>query len=174
MQSLTASLPEYPAAIQMFGVVPVPGPQFMAEIGDVHRFHSKRALVAFAGIDALPYQSGQMDLGSDNISKRSSAALHRALALVMGSILRSSPVNEPVYQFMNKKRAKGKSYRAYMMASANKFLRIYYAAVKQHLACLKSRPYFKSANLGKRPKIFTDGSLIWQGKLLMLETHKPS
>jgi hypothetical protein len=27
----------------------------MAEIGDVRRFHSKKALVAFAGIDAPPY-----------------------------------------------------------------------------------------------------------------------
>lgn len=58
MQSLAASLPEHPVVMEMFGVGPALGPQLMAEIGDVRRFHSKKALVAFAGIDAPPYQSG--------------------------------------------------------------------------------------------------------------------
>ena len=57
MQSLAASLPEYPVVMGMFGVGPTLGPQLLAEIGDVRRFHSKKALVAFAGIDAPPYQS---------------------------------------------------------------------------------------------------------------------
>ena len=38
---------------------------------------------------------------------------------------------------MDKKRAEGKPYRVYMMASANKFLRIYYATVKAHLESLE-------------------------------------
>jgi transposase len=41
MQSLAASLPEYPVVMQMFGVGTTLGPQLMAEIGDVRRFHSK-------------------------------------------------------------------------------------------------------------------------------------
>ena len=45
--------------------------------------------------------------------------------------------DEPVYQFMNKKRSEGKPYRVYMMASANKFLRIYYASVKAYLDSLE-------------------------------------
>ena len=122
--------------MQMFGVGPVLGPQLMAEIGDVRRFHSKKALVAFAGIDAPPYQSGQMDIRSRNISKRGSASLRRTLFLVMCVILQNSPTNEPVYQFMDKKRTEGKPYRVYMMASANKFLRIYYATVKAHLEAI--------------------------------------
>lgn len=59
MQSLVASLSEYPVVMGMFGVCPSLGPQLMAEIGDVRRFHSKKALVPFAGIDAPPYQSCQ-------------------------------------------------------------------------------------------------------------------
>ena len=54
----------------------------------------------------------------------------------MGIILQNSPSDEPVYQFMDKKRSEGKPYRVYMMASANKFLRIYYAKVKAHLDAL--------------------------------------
>lgn len=136
MQSLASSLPEYPVVMKMFGVGPTLGPQLMAEIGDVRRFHSKKALVAFAGIDAPPYQSGQMNLHSRNISKRGSPSLRRTLFLVMGVYLQSSPADEPVYQFMDKKRSEGKPYRVYMMASANKFLRIYYASVKAYLDAL--------------------------------------
>ena len=84
MQSLAASLPEYPVVMGMFGVGPTLGPQLLAEIGDVRRFHSKKALVAFAGIDAPPYQSGQIDVRSRSISKRGSASLRRTLFLVMG------------------------------------------------------------------------------------------
>lgn len=89
MQSLAASLPEYPVVMEMFGVGPTLGPQLMAEIGDVRRFHSKKALVAFAGIDAPPYQSGQIDVRSRSISKRGSASLRRTLFLVMGVLLQS-------------------------------------------------------------------------------------
>jgi len=136
MQSLAASLPEYPVVMKMFGVGPTLGPQLMAEIGDVRRFHSKKALVAFAGIDAPPCQSGQMDIRSRSISKRGSAALRRTLFLVMGVYLQSAPLDEPVYQFMDKKRSEGKPYKVYMMASANKFLRIYYASVTAYLNTL--------------------------------------
>ena len=136
MQSLASSLPEYPVVMRMFGVGPALGPQLMAEIGDVRRFHSKKALVAFAGIDAPPYQSGQMDIYSRSISKRGSASLRRTLFLLMGVYLQNAPVNEPVYQFMDKKRSEGKPYKFYMMASANKFLRIYYASVKAYLDSL--------------------------------------
>lgn len=138
MQSLAASLPEHPIVMGMFGVGPALGPQLMAEIGDVRRFHSKKALVAFAGIDAPPYQSGQMEIRSRSISKRGSAVLRRTLFLVMSAVLRCSPADEPVYQFMDRKRTEGKPYRVYMMASANKFLRIYYATVKQYLDSLEA------------------------------------
>ena len=66
-------------------------------------FHSKKALVAFAGIDAPPYQSGQIDVRSRSISKRGSASLRRTLFLVMSVILQCAPIDEPVYQFMDKK-----------------------------------------------------------------------
>lgn len=123
--------------MEMFGVGPTLGPQLMAEIGDVRRFHSKKALVAFAGIDSPPYQSGQMNVCGRSISKRGSASLRRTLFLLMGVYLKNAPTNEPVYQFMDKERTEGKPYRVYMMASANKFLRIYYASVKAYLDSLE-------------------------------------
>ena len=56
----------------------------------------------------------------------------------MSVIFQRFSADEPVYQFMDKKRAEGKPYRVYMMASANKFLRIYYATVKKHLDSLEA------------------------------------
>jgi hypothetical protein len=41
---------------------------------------------------------------------------------------------EPVFQFLDRKRAEGKPYLVYMTADMNKFLRIYYARVKAVLA----------------------------------------
>lgn len=92
----------------------------MTEIGDVRRFHSKKALVAFAGIDAPSYQYGQMDVRSRSISKRGSADFRRTLFLVIGVYLQNTPLEKSVHQFMDKKRSEGKPYRVYMMASADK------------------------------------------------------
>lgn len=98
MQKLASALPECLVVMKMFGVGPTLEPQLIAEIGDVRRFHSKKALVAFAGIDAPPYQSGIMDVRSRSISKRGSSSLRRTLFLVMAVILQNSPADEPVYQ----------------------------------------------------------------------------
>ena len=88
-------------------------------------------------IDAPPYQSGQLNVRSRSISKRGSPALRRTLFLVMSVYLQCSPPDEPVYQYMAMKRAEGKPYLVYMMASANKFLRRYYATVKAYLNALE-------------------------------------
>ena len=137
MQSLASTLPEYPVVMDMFGVGPSLGPQLIAEIGDVRRFYSKKALVAFAGIDAPPNDSGDVTGRHKRMSKVGASSLRRTLFLVMSVYLRRAPLDEPVYQFMDKKRAEGKPYRVYMMASANKFLRIYYATVKAYLESLE-------------------------------------
>ena len=137
MQSLAFQLPEYPVVMEMFGVGPALGPQLMAEIGDVRRFYSKKALVAYAGIDAPPNDSGDVTGRHKNMSKVGASSLRRTLFLVMSVYLQTAPLDEPVYQFMDRKRAEGKPYRVYMMASANKFLRIYYATVKTYLDTLE-------------------------------------
>lgn len=71
------------------------------------------------------------------MSKVGASSLRRTLFLVMSVYCQTSPLDEPVYQFMNRKRAEEKPYRVYMMASANKFLRIYYATVNAYSDTLK-------------------------------------
>lgn len=137
MLSLSSQLPEYPVVMKMYGVGPALGPQLMAEIGDVRRFYSKKALVAFAGIDAPPNDSGDVTGRHKGMSKVGASSLRRTLFLVMSVFLQNSPQDEPIYQFLDRKRAEGKPYRVYMMASANKFLRIYYATVKAYLESLE-------------------------------------
>ena len=61
MQRLASLLPEYEVVMAMYGAGGITGPKLMAEIGDVRRFSSKRALVAFAGVDAPPFQSGKFE-----------------------------------------------------------------------------------------------------------------
>lgn len=138
MHRLATSLPEYPVVMAMHGVGEVLGPQLMAEIGDVRRFSRKQSLVAFAGIDAPPYQSGTYESHSRSISKRGSPLLRKTLFQVMSCILQTSSNNDAVFQYLNKKRAEGKYYYVYMIAGANKFLRIYYARVKAHLETLEA------------------------------------
>lgn len=137
MQTLASQLPEYPVVMDLFGVGPTLGPQLIAEIGDVRRFYSKKALVAYAGLDAPPNDSGDVTGRHKSMSKIGASSLRRTLFLVMSVYLQNAPLDEPVYQFMDRKRAEGKPYRVYMMASANKFLRIYYATVKAYLESLE-------------------------------------
>ena len=136
MNRLASSLPEYNVVMSFFGVGAVLGAQLIAEIGDVSRFRSKRSLIAFAGLDSPPHESGKFSASSRPISKRGSSQLRKTLFQVMDVILKKAPLNNSVFLFMDKKRAEGKYYLVYMQAAANKFLRIYYARVTEHLISL--------------------------------------
>lgn len=136
MNETAAKLPEYPVVMNMNGVGPSLGPQLMAEIGDVTRFTHKGAITAFAGVDPGVNESGSYEQKSVPTSKRGSAELRKTLFQVMDCLIKTMPQEDPVYLFMDKKRAQGKSYYVYMTAGANKFLRIYYGRVKEYLASL--------------------------------------
>lgn len=134
MNRLAAQLPEYPVVMSMYGVGESLGPQLMAEIGDIRRFAGKQSLVAFAGVDPMPNQSGTKDIRSNRSSKRGSPYLRKTLFVIMTVLLQNAPADVPVYQFLARKRAEGKPYYVYMTAGANKFLRVYYGKVRDHLA----------------------------------------
>ena len=137
MRILAAQLPEYPIVMAMRGVGGALGPQLMVEIGDVTRFTHRNAITAFAGVDPGADQSGTHEAKSTRTSNSGPPALRKALFLVMGCLLKTQPADDPVYRFMDKKRAEGKPYLVYMTAGTNKFLRIYYGRVKECLASLE-------------------------------------
>ena len=136
MNETAAQLPEYPVVMEMDGVGFTLGPQLIAEIGDITRFTKRGALTAFAGVDPRANESGTYKQKSTPTTKKGSPHLRKTLFQIMHGLIQRSPVDNPVYAFMNKKRAEGKPYYVYMTAGANKFLRIYYGRVNEYLAAL--------------------------------------
>lgn len=139
MNRLASMLPEYPFVMAMYGCGDSTGPQLMAEIGDVRRFASKKSLVAFAGVDPAPNDSGTKVSKSNKTTKRGSPYLRKTLFNIMEIYIRTAPADEPIFQFLDRKRAEGKPYYVYMTAGANKFLRRYYAQVNDYLKTLEPK-----------------------------------
>lgn len=107
--------------------------QLMAEISDVRRFSHKGALVAYAGVDAPPYQSDTFYAKNRHVSKRGSPHLRKVLFEIVSMILVHGNPENSAFCFMDKKRAEGKHFYVYTVAGSAKFLRIYYARAKEYL-----------------------------------------
>jgi transposase len=132
MTELSKMLPEYSVVRSMGGVGEVLAPRLIADIGDVRRFHSGKALVAYAGVDAPPYQSGKFEGTNRKISKRGSSAIRKTAYEVIRSLKsHKEPEDNAVYQFVIKKEIEGKPKKVAKMAGVNKFLKIYYARVTE-------------------------------------------
>ena len=131
MQALAKTLPEYSVVRDMPCIGEVLAPRLIAEIGDVRRFHNKHSLIAYAGIDAPPYQSGTFNATERHISKRGNRYLRKTGYEVMQSLIQRKPEGDPVYEFIQKKRSEGKCGKEAMVAGLNKFLRIYYGRVTE-------------------------------------------
>ena len=131
MIRLAKELPEYETVHAMYGVGDITAAQLIAEIGDIRNYPRRSSLVGFAGIDPEVNHSGTMNTKSTPSTKRGSPHLRKTLFQIMMVYLQHSPSDEAVYQFLDKKRSEGKPYYVYMTAGANKFLRIYYARVKE-------------------------------------------
>ena len=139
MTRLAKQLPEYDTVRAMYGVGETTAVQLMAEIGDVRRFPRRSSIVGFAGVDPGIDESGKHSAKSVPTTKRGSPHLRKTLYQIVCTYLKKSPIDEPVYQFLDKKRSEGKPYFVYMTAAQNKFLRIYYARVKECLEAFDAR-----------------------------------
>lgn len=131
MQEFCKSLPEYFILKDMPCVGDTLAPRFIAEIGDIRRFKNKHSAIAYAGIDAPPFQSGQFNADERHISKRGNRYLRKTGFEIMKSIIQHKPAGDPVFEFIQKKRSEGKCGKEAMIAGLNKFLRIYYGKVME-------------------------------------------
>lgn len=131
MQAFAKTLPEYSIVRGMPCIGDTLASRIIAEIGDVRRFKNKHALIAYAGIDAPPYQSGCFNASERHISKRGNAYLRKTGYEIMQSLIKHKPENDVVYDFIVKKRCEGKCGKEAMIAGLNKFLRIYYGKVTE-------------------------------------------
>lgn len=138
MIRLAKELPEFETINAMYGVGKTTAAQLIAEIGDIRNYPRRSSLVGFAGVDPEVNQSGKMNAESNPSTKRGSPHLRKTLFQIMVVYLQCSPADEAAYQFLDKKRAEGKPYYVYMTAGTNKFLRIYYARVKECMAKLEA------------------------------------
>lgn len=138
MISLARQLPEFETVLSIYGVGETLAAKLIGEIGDVRRFENKHSLVAYAGVDPGKKDSGKKVTKSGAITRSGDALIRKAAFQAVECYLLTSPADEPVYQFLDKKRSEGKLYYVYMTAACNKFLRIYYARVKECMDSLES------------------------------------
>lgn len=130
MQEIAKTLKEYDAVRQMEGVGERLSIQLIAAIGDVRKYHSAKALVAYAGLDVPQYQSGQFYGSRRRISKRGNPQIRKIGYEVMRSIKMHKPKEDrKIYDFIIKKEKEGKAKTQAKIAGLNKFLHIYYARV---------------------------------------------
>lgn len=131
MQELCNTLPEYSVVKEMDCIGDTLAPRIIAEIGDVRRFKNKHSLIAYAGIDAPPYQSGAFHASERHISKRGNSYLRKTGYEIMQSLIKHKPADNAVYDFIQKKHSEGKCGKEAMIAGLNKFLRVYYGKVME-------------------------------------------
>ena len=131
MDKLARELPEYDVISEMPGCGKKLTSRVIAEIGDVRRFKNAGSIIAYAGLDALPYQSGQFEATNRHISKRGNKYLRKAGYEVMKSIKSSCRLDNDLKSYIIKKENEGKSKKVAKIAGLNKFLRMYYGIVKK-------------------------------------------
>lgn len=145
MQALCKSLPEYSVVREMPCIGDTLAPRIIAEIGDVRRFRNKHSLIAYAGIDAPPYQSGAFNATERHISKRGNSYLRKTGFEIMQSLIQHKPEGDAVYDFIQKKRSEGKCAKEAMIAGLNKFLRVYYGRVSEVYDAIHEQLIFGSS-----------------------------
>ena len=103
--------------------------RLIAEIGDITRFENNKQLIAYAGIDPIIYQSGQMSGEHLKMSKKGNKRLRRLLYLAITCMLRNKSDNNSIRDFYKKKmqQTSGMKSMVASFACANKFLRIIYS-----------------------------------------------
>ena len=131
MDKLARELPEYDVIREMPGCGKKLTSRVIAEIGDVRRFKNAGSIIAYAGLDAPQYQSGQFEATNRHISKRGNKYLRKAGYEVMKSIKSSCRLDNDLKSYIIKKENEGKSKKVAKIAGLNKFLRMYYGIVKK-------------------------------------------
>lgn len=131
MKELAQQTEEYEVAMEFSGIGDKLAVQLVAELGDMSKFRNKNCLIAFAGIDAPPRQSGQYHGTRRHISKRGSPILRKVGYQAMKCMKSSKNDACPVYQYILKKEHEGKPKIVAKIAGLNKFLKIYYARVME-------------------------------------------
>jgi len=128
--NLMEQIPQHITSIP--GIGPVTGAAILSEIGDIQRFEPADNLVAYAGIDAAVYQTGQFVASEAHMSKRGSPYLRHALWCAATTAILHDPSLKVYYQ---KKRDEGKHHGTAVGAVCRKLLGRIFVVLKEQ------RPY---------------------------------
>ena len=109
------------------GIGMIAAATILAEIGDINRFKSSSAFVAFAGIDPTVRQSGEFSNTHNHMSKRGSPYLRHAIFLAATTC---SFHNSPLNAYYKKKREQGKHHLTATGAVARKLTTVIYAVLR--------------------------------------------
>lgn len=131
MNEIAKTMDEYKEVRNMKGVGDRLAPLLIAEIGDIRRFKNAGSLIAYAGIDSPPYQSGKYEATNRHISKRGNKYLRKTGFEVMQSIKSFCRIDCEIYDYIVKKESEGKCKKSAKIAGLNKFLRQYYGILKK-------------------------------------------
>jgi len=126
---LMQQIPQHITSIP--GVGPVTGAAILSEIGDIRRFETLDKLVAYAGIDATVYQTGQFQASEAHMSKRGSPYFRHALWLAATAAVLHDPSLKAYYQ---KKRDEGKHHGTALGAVCHKLLARIFVVLKEKRA----------------------------------------
>jgi transposase len=130
ISDLMDQIPQFITSIP--GIGPVTGAVILGEIGDVSRFEGSEQLVAYAGIDASVYETGQFKADHAHMSKRGSPHLRQAIWQAATVAARHDPELKAYYQ---KKRKEGKAYGVAIGAVCRKLTARIFIILKEQ------RPY---------------------------------
>ena len=131
MDKLARELPEYDVINEIPGCGKKLTSRVIAEIGDIRRFKNAGSIIAYAGLDAPPYQSGQFEATNRHISKRGNKYLRKTGYEIMKTIKSNVNSNNELKLYIIKKENEGKLKKVAKIAGLNKFLRMYYGKVKK-------------------------------------------
>lgn len=106
----------------------------MAEVGDINRFRSPKALVAYAGLDPRIRQSGLSLKRNTRLTKRGSPYLRQSIYLAATVAERHDTQFQATF---TRKRAEGKRYKEATIVVARKLLNCVYAVWKNNTAYTK-------------------------------------
>jgi transposase len=130
IEPLMQQIPQHITTIP--GIGPVTGAAILSEIGDIQRFDAPEKLVAYAGLDASVYQTGQFEASEAHISKRGSPYLRHALWQAAMIAVQHDP---DLIAFYQTKRKEGKHHNVVIGAVCRKLLARVFIVLKEQ------RPY---------------------------------
>jgi transposase len=131
----------YDLLLSICGIGPHTAMLLMGELGDLSRFASVRAVVAYVGLAPQPHRSGSSVHGPSPICKHGQAVIRQALYFPAMSAARHNPAIRALYQRLL---AAGKPKMVALVAAMRKLLHQIYGV-------LRSGQVFDRAHVSHRP-----------------------